>query len=210
MRFRQSRSLGSKANVVVGDLTSRVDDRTGEVALRTARTLAVAVRLLRIPSAVVLAAPVPFILTTLLLAAAADGGMRGALLVVGIAMAVVSGVIFGRRRRILQAVEDPDLLADELRVLINLTGKVEETRGALAQIAGGGGWRVLGRLQGVWKGTRMTGSWIDQIGDLRRARYFAPPKIGTTISLTMAALWLVPTSIVIALLALVGTAAGSL
>jgi hypothetical protein len=210
MRFRQSKSLGSKANVVVGDLTSRVDDRTGEVALRTARTLAVAVRLLRIPSAVVLAAPVPFILTTLLLAAAADGGMRGALLVVGIAMAVVSGVIFGRRRRILQAVEDPDLLADELRVLINLTGKVEETRGALAQIAGGGGWRVLGRLQGVWKGTRMTGSWIDQIGDLRRARYFAPPKIGTTISLTMAALWLVPTSIVIALLALVGTAAGSL
>jgi hypothetical protein len=210
MRFRQSRSLGSQANTVVGGLASSVDDRTGEVALRTARTLAVAVRLLRIPSAVVLAVPIPFILTTLLLAASADGGMRLALLVVGVAMVVVSGAFLGRRRRILQAVEDPDLLADELRVLINLTGKVEETRGALGQIAGGGGWRVLGRLQGVWKGTRMTGSWIDQIGDLRRARYFAPPKIGTTISLTIAALWLVPISIVIALLALVGTIAGSL
>jgi hypothetical protein len=210
MRFRQSRSFGTAANSAVGDFASRVDDRTGEVAQRTARTIAVAVRLLRIPSAVVLGVPVPFVVATLLLGLVADGGMRVVILVAGVLMAAVSAAFLGRRRRILQAVEDPEQLAAELRVLINLSGKVEETRGALAQIAGGGGWRLFNRIQGAWKGVAMTGGWIDQIGDLPRARYFAPPKIGTTVTLTIAALWLVPISIVVTLLALVATVADAI
>lgn len=210
MRFRPSRSFGTAANSAVGDFAARVDDRTGEVAQRTARTLAVAIRLLRIPSAVVGGLPVPFVLATLLLGASADGGLRVVILVAGILMAVVSAAFLGRRHRILQAVEDPDQLAAELRVMINLSGKVEETRGALAQIAGGGGWRVLNRVQGAWKGAAMTGTWIDQVGDLPRARYFAPPKIGTTVTLTIATLWLVPISIVVTLLALVATVAGTI
>jgi hypothetical protein len=69
---------------------------------------------------------------------------------------------------------------------------------------------VLGRLRGLWQGTQMTGHWIDEIGDLPRARYFGPPKIGTTITIAVAALWLVPVSIVVALFSLIGTVAGAL
>lgn len=55
----------------------------------------------------------------------------------------------------------------------------------------------------------MTGRWIDGIGDLPRARYFAPPKIGTTVSVTMAALWLIPVSIVVAVFAAIGSIASA-
>ena len=66
------------------------------------------------------------------------------------------------------------------------------------------------RLKGAWGGMSMTGRWIDGIGDLPRARYFVPPRIGTTVTITIAALWLVPISVVVALFALIGTIAGSL
>jgi hypothetical protein len=55
----------------------------------------------------------------------------------------------------------------------------------------------------------MTGRWIEGVGDLPRARYFVPPKIGTTVTVAIAALWLVPVSIVVAFLAVIGTVAGS-
>lgn len=93
--------------------------------------------------------------------------------------------------------------------MISLSDKVDETRGALSQIAGGGGWRIFNRLKGVWGGVSMTGRWIDGIGDLQRARYFAPPKIGTTVTIAVAAFWLVPVSVLVALFAMIGTIAGS-
>jgi hypothetical protein len=209
MKF-QSRSLGSQANAAVGDFASRVDDETGQVAQRAAGVIAVAVRLLRLPTALVLWAPVPFITMTLLLGLPADGAVRLVVLGVGALMALVSLAFWGRRRRIIQAVEEPDKLATELGIMISLSDKVDETRGAIAQIAGGGGWRLFGRLRGLWKGAAMTGGWIDRVGDLPRARYFGPPKIGTTVTITIAALWLVPISVVVALFALIGTVAGSL
>lgn len=209
MRIWGSGSLGSHANAAVGDLASKVDGRTEEVALRAARAIAVAVRLARIPSLLVLLVPLPFVFTTLVLGVVAHGPVGIVILLVGAAMLVVSGAFWGRRRRILQAVEEPDVLATELAIVIGLSGKVDETRGALTQIAGGGGWRLLGRLKGVWSGTKMTGRWIESVGDLPRARYFAPPKIGTSVALTTAALWLVPISVVVALFALVGAVAGS-
>jgi len=169
-----------------------------------------ATRVLRIPSAVVLAVPPPFILMTFVLGLVADGGLRAALLVAAVVMGAISAAFWGRRRRILEAVDDPQALATELGTMISLSDKVGETRGALGQIAGGGGWRIFTRLKGVWNGVSMPARWIDSIGDLRRARYFAPPKIGTTVTLTIAALWLVPISIVVTLFALIGTLAGSL
>jgi hypothetical protein len=132
------------------------------------------------------------------------------ILVIGVAMAIVAGAFWGRRHKILQAVEEPDKLATELGIMISLSDKVDETRGALSQIAGGGGWRIFSRLRGAWHGVGMTGRWIDGISDLPRARYFGPPKIGTTVTVAVAALWLVPISIVVALFALIGTIAGSL
>jgi hypothetical protein len=139
------------------------------------------------------------------------GGVEGVVITVaGLVMAAANGLFWARRKRVLKAVDDPAQLATELGIMLAMTGKVDETRGALTQIAGGGGWRILGRLRGVWQGTQMTGRWIDQIGDLPRARYFGPPKLGTTITITIVVLWLVPVSIVVALFSLVGTIAGSI
>jgi hypothetical protein len=208
MRF--GKSLGSQANTAVGGFASRVDDQTGEVAQRVAGVLTVAVRLLRLPTALLLYAPVPFILATFVLGLVADGGVRIVVLVAAVLMAAVSGAFWGRRRRIIQAAEEPDKLATELGIMISLSDKVDETRGALLQIAGGGGWRIFRRLKGVWGGMSMTGRWIDGIGDLPRAKYFGPPKVGTTVTIAVAALWLVPISVIVALFALIGTIAGSL
>ncbi|KQV75135.1 hypothetical protein ASC61_09040 [Aeromicrobium sp. Root344] len=208
MRF--AKSFGSQANTAVGGFASRVDDRTGEVAHRVAGVIAVAVRVLRLPTAVLQVVPVPFIAATLALGLVADGGVRVVVLVAGVLMAVVSGAFWGRRRAILRAVEEPDKLATELGIAISLSDKVDETRGALERVAGGGGWRLFDRLKGAWGGMSMTGRWIDGVGDLPRARYFVPPRIGTTVTITIAALWLVPISIVVALFALIGTIAGSL
>jgi len=191
-------------------MASRVDLQTGEAAQRATQVIVLAVKVLRIPTFLVLVAPIPFVAATLLLALNADGAGRIVGLVVGLFMAAVS-LMFGlRRQRILRAVEEPTALATELGIAVSLSGKVDETRTALTQIAGGGGWRVLSRLRGVWSGVGMTGRWIEGVGDLPRARYFVPPKIGTTVTIAIASLWLVPVSIVVAFLAVIGTVAGSL
>lgn len=209
MRFRRSGTLGAQANSVVNDIAARVDGRSTEVAQRAAQVIVVAVRVLRIPTALVGAASLPFIVATLVLGLLADGLGSILILAAGLVMAVVSALFWTRRRSVLRAVDDPEALATELAIMLTMTGKVDETRGVLTQIAGGGGWRVLGRLRGIWQGTQMTGRWIEQIGDLRRARYFGPPRLGTTITISVAALWLVPVSVVVAFFALIGTVAGS-
>jgi hypothetical protein len=190
-------------------MASKVDLQTSEAAQRATAVIVLAVKVLRIPTLLVLAAPIPFIVATLLLALNADGLGRTIGLVVGLLMAAIS-LMFGlRRQRILRAVEEPTALATELGIAVSLSGKVDETRNALTQIAGGGGWRVLSRLRGVWSGVGMTGRWIEGVGDLPRARYFVPPKIGTTVTLSIAALWLVPISLVVALFAVISSVAGA-
>lgn len=210
MKLRQVKSLGSQANKAAGDLAAKVDDQTGEVAKRAANVISLAVKVARIPTALVMILSWPFIITTIVLGLFADGGVRLVLLGVGVVMAVVSAAFWGRRRKILQAVEEPDKLATELGIMISLSDKVDETRGALSTVAGAGGWRIFGRLKGIWSGMAMTGRWIEGIGDLPRARYFGPPKIGTTVTVAVAALWLIPISMVVALLAVIGSIAGSL
>ena len=191
-------------------MAARVDGQTGEVAQRATSVIVLAVRVLRIPTLLVLIAPIPFIAATLLLAINAAGAGRAIGLVVGLLMAAVSFAFGARRQRILRAVEEPTALATELGIAVSLSGKVDETRTALTQIAGGGGWRVLSRLRGVWSGVGMTGRWIEGVGDLPRARYFVPPKIGTTVTIAIASLWLVPVSIVVALFTAIGSLASVL
>ena len=191
-------------------MAARVDGQTGEVAQRATSVIVLAVRVLRIPTLLVLIAPFPFIAATLLLAVNADGTARTIGLVVGLLMAAVSLAFGARRQRILRAIEEPQALATELGIAVSLSGKVDETRTALTQIAGGGGWRVLSRLRGVWSGVGMTGRWIEGVGDLPRARYFVPPKIGTTVAIAIASLWLVPISIVVALFTAIGSVASAL
>jgi hypothetical protein len=203
-------SWGARTNRGVEDMASRVDGQTGEVAQRATAVIVLAVKVLRIPTLLLLIAPWPFIAVTLLLAVNAAGTARLVGLVVGLLMAAASLKFGLRRQRILRAIEEPTALATELGIAVSLSGKVDETRTALGQIAGGGGWRVLSRLRGVWSGVGMTGRWIEGVGDLPRARYFVPPKIGTTVTIAVAALWLVPISIVVALFAAIGAIAGVL
>lgn len=209
MAWRRKTSLGKSANDAVTNLASKVDGETGDVARQVSRVVVVAVSALRIPSAIVLFLPIPFILLELLIALNASGGFRIIGVGLGLVMAAISLAFGGRRRKILQAVDDPDRLATEMGIMISLSDKVGETRGTLTQLAGGGGWRVFSRLQAVWSGTKMTGRWIDGIGDLPRARYFAPPKIGTTVSIAVAALWLVPISVIVAIFVVIGSIAST-
>ena len=209
MRSRRP-SWGARANQGVDAMAARVDGQTADVAERATQVIVLAVRVLRIPTLLMLAVPIPFIAATLLLALNAEGAGRTIGLVLGVLMAVVSFAFGARRHRILRAVEEPTALATELGIAVSMSGKVDETRTALTQIAGGGGWRVLSRLRGVWNGVGMTGRWIEGVGDLPRARYFVPPKIGTTVTVAVAALWLVPVSVVIALFAAIGSLASVL
>ncbi|MEH3032447.1 MAG: hypothetical protein PGN07_00025 [Aeromicrobium erythreum] len=198
---------GRRTNRAVDGMASRVDGRTEDAARRAAPVLVLAVKVLRWPTLVLLVLPIPFVLATFVLGLTMDGWWRVLVVVLSLVGAAISAAFAGRRRRILQAVEVPDALATELGIAVNLSGRVTESRGVLEAVAGGGGWRVLSRMKGLWSGVTMTGRWIDGIGDLPRARYFFPPKIGTTVMVTVASLWLVPISIVVCFLSFVGAVA---
>jgi hypothetical protein len=204
------RGWGRRTNEAASRVTARVDDGTGRAAERAAQLLVVAVRVLRIPTAILAVVPLPFIVTTALVAVASDGAFRVIGLVAAALMAVVAAAFAWRRRQVVKAVDDPVALATELAIMIEISGRADETRGILEQIAGGGGSRVFSRLRGAWRGVTMPARWIEGVEDLSRARNFAPPRIGWSISLTIAALWLVPISMVVALFAIVGGIAGSL
>jgi hypothetical protein len=201
--MKRARRIGKAANRTAENVAARVDARSPAVAHRLARLLAVAVVVLRLPSLVLGAVPWPFIVVTLAVAAAGSGGLRILGLVVGLALAAVS-VAFGlRRRAIIAAVDDRAELAAELQTALNLSSRFGEATLALEQIAGTGGWRLFSRLWALWRGVSLPVQWAEQIGDLPRARYFVPPKIGTTVALAYAAVWLVPISVAVAIIAVV-------
>jgi hypothetical protein len=201
--MKRARRLGKAANRTAENVAARVDATSPEVTHRLARLLALAVLVLRWPSLALWAIPWPFILVTLAVATAGSGGLRIIGLAVGLTLAAVS-VAFGMRRRaIIAAVDDRAELAAELQTALNLSSRFGEATLALEQIAGTGGWRVFSRLWAMWRSVSLPARWVEQIGDLPRARYFVPPKIGTTVALAYAAVWLVPVSVAVAIIAVV-------
>ncbi|HUP98999.1 MAG TPA: hypothetical protein VM093_00920 [Aeromicrobium sp.] len=204
---RRQRTWGQAANVAVGDLAGRVDTQTTDVAQRAASVLAFAVRLLRWPSLILLLAPLPFQLVTLVLALRADGVVRAVGLVACVLLASVSTAFGIRRSRILRAASDAPALGTELGIAVSMSERVDETRDVLTGILSGNGWRIFARLRSLWRGIGMTTRWIDQVGDLPRARYFVPPRIGTTVTLVIASLWLIPAAAVCAALSVVAALA---
>jgi hypothetical protein len=199
--------LSRNLNGGIDRVTGQVDGQTSQVAQHAARVLAVAVRLLRWPTLALLCAPIPFELVLLGLALSADGWARVLGLIV-VALLVAVTVTFGvRRNRILRAVAEPSALGTELGIAVSLSERVDDARDVLGEVVGGGGRQVFRRLRGLWHGISITGRWIEEVGDLPRARYFVPPKIGTTVALTWAAAWLIPVSIALTLLAGVGSIA---
>lgn len=204
------RSWRDRTNRAVHDATSRVDGQTADAARRAVAVIVPTVRLLRVPSLLLVLAPLPFLLATVALGLAAGGSVGTVLAVVALVVALAPGAFAVRRMRLLKAVEEPEQLATELGIAVAMSDRVEEARGALTSIAGGGGLRFMSRLKGVWSGIGMTGRWIDGVDDLARARWFVPPKIGTTVSIIIATLWSVPVSALLAFFTTVAAVAGSL
>ncbi|WP_313404376.1 hypothetical protein [Aeromicrobium sp.] len=203
------RNSGRRVNAAVDGLASKVDGQTADVARRAAPVITLAVRLLRWPSLLVLVAAWPFLAGLAVVALVADdtwlkvlaGGLAG----LG---AVVSAAFALRRHRVLDAVRDEPQFATELGIAVSLSDDVGEARQALGQLAGTtGGVRVFSRLKGLWRGFGVAPGVLESIDDLPRARWFFPPRIGTSVTLSLAALLLVPVSFLACLLLVIAAAA---
>lgn len=203
------RNSGRRVNAAVDGLASRVDGQTADVARRAAPVITLAVRLLRRPSLLVLVAAWPFLAGLAVVSLVADdtwlrvlaGGLAG----LG---AVVSAAFALRRHRVLDAVRDEPQFATELGIAVSLSDDVGEARQALGQLAGTtGGVRVFSRLKGLWRGFGVAPGVLESIDDLPRARWFFPPRIGTSVTLSLAALLLVPVSFLACLLLVIAAAA---
>lgn len=197
-------------NRALDQMAAQVDGQTSAVARNAARVLSVAVRLLRWPTLLLLGAPIPMEFAILALTLRAHGWARVAGLVVVVLLAAVSTAFAVRRHRILRAVEEPDALGTELGIAVSLSDRVDDARDVLGDVVGAGGWQLFRRLRGLWRGIATTGRWIETVGDLPRARYFVPPKIGTTVTLALAAAWLIPVSGAVLVFAIIGTVARAL
>lgn len=210
MGRNRRRSMRQRANEAVAAAAQRIDDSTGQAAGRAAHTLALTVRVLRVPTAVIGVIPIPFIVAVLLLGVQGSG--LGSIIAVigGAIMAVLSGLFFIRRQQLLNAVDDPEQLATELAIMAELSGRTHDGRGVLLQIAGDSGFAVFSRLRRLWSAAQPDGHWIRGIGDLPRAKWFGPPRIGTTIMLSISALWLIPISVIACLFTFIAVVAGSL
>jgi hypothetical protein len=202
--------IGESINGGIDRLAAQVDGQTSAVARNAARVISVAVRLLRWPSLALLCAPIPMELALLGLSLHAHGWARVVGLILVALMATVSTAFGVRRHRILRAVAEPDALGTELGIAVSLSDRVDDARDVLTDVASGGGWRMFDRLRGLWRGISTTARWIESVADLPRARYFVPPKIGTTVTLTLGAAWLIPASVILTVVAVIGTVARAL
>lgn len=206
--MNQRRTTRQRTNDAMRSAAARIDDQTGQTARRAAGALAVTVGVLRIPSLVIGVLPFPFIAAVLLMGAGGDSVGHVFTVLVAVAMAAVSALFFWRRQRMLTAVDDPEQLASELAIMSELAAKDNDSRTVLLQIAGDGGYRAFSRMRGLWTAGR--GPWMRAIGELPRAKWFGPPRVGTTVTVSIAALWLIPVSVVVCLFTLIAVAAGSL
>lgn len=210
-RFGRTRRAGSATNRAIGDLAGRVDNESGTVGRQAAKGLAVAVRILRIPTLLVLIAPWPFLAFIVLFGLSSSGWGRWILLIAALVMLAISALFGVRRYRIIQAASDTERLATEFGIAISLSDRLDDTRSNLALLAGAdGGWRPFSRLRGAWRASTMPVTWMNSVGDLPHARYFLPPRIGTTVTYTIAALWLVPIAVVVAFFVAVAALAGTI
>ncbi|WP_286930982.1 MULTISPECIES: hypothetical protein [Aeromicrobium] len=200
---------GRRVNAAVGGFTTRVDGQTELAAARAAQALRLAVRLLRWPSLGVMVVSWPFLAGLAIVSVLADDVWLSVLagLIAGVG-ALLSGAFAWRRQRILAAVEDEQQLATELGIAVAMSDDVGEARLVLGQLAGAtGGVRVFSRLKGLWRGFGLGPGVLQDAADLPRARWFFPPTVGTTVTLFLGVLWLVPISFVSCLLLAIALAA---
>lgn len=202
------RNTGRRVNAAVDGLAAKVDDQTGAVAAHAASVIVLAARVLRLPTLALVVAPLPFLLGLVAIGLAADDTwLRVTALVIAIGGLGVAGLFQWRRVAILRAVRDEQQLGTELGIAVAMSDDVGEARAALGQLAGGGGVRIFSRLKGLWHGAGVTEDVLTDATDLPLAKWFFPPKVGTTVTLFFAALWLVPIAFVSCLFLAIALAA---
>lgn len=187
------------------------DERSRQIARQAAQAITVAVRLLRVPTLLLWLFPLPAIALVWFIGFRGEGVGSYIALALAFGLTAVSAAFGWRRYRILRAVDDLEPLVSEITIAMDLSDHAGDIRTALTQAAGTqGGWRLFNRLQGAWRVSRTPDRWIRSVSDLPRARYFFPPRLATTVKLTILAALLIPASAIGAFLLGVGALAGTI
>jgi hypothetical protein len=176
-------------------MAGKVDGETSQVARRAVNVVVPTVRLARFPAYVLIGLTGLFTLGTAAIGFSHSGSVWFVVGLAGLVGAVAVALFAWRCFNFLQAVAEPEQLATEFGIAVSLSSRVDETRGALIQMASGGtehSWWE--RAKGALRTASLPASVIEGIGDLPRAKYFFAPKVGTTVLLTVMMLWLVPIS----------------
>lgn len=186
-------------------------DRRATAARHTAKALAVAIAVLRWPSALVMVVPVlPLLAVTIVLS-----GLRrptpmivlGVLLLVGLGIQIAFVL---RRRAYLRAAREPVELGAELRRLLALSAVTDEVLDLMRTVATRGGILLLRRLRATWSLIRLPDHLIGQLEHYPRARLFIPPALGVSAVLVMAQIYLAVLSWPVLVLVLALRAGGAL
>lgn len=185
------------------------DDRINAVARQTAQAITVAVRVLRIPTLVLLVMPLPFIALIIWLGVRGDGLGAAIALGFGLGMALISVAFAWRRRTMLRAAEDIEPLTSQIAIALAMSDNIDETRTAISQAAGSG-VGFFQRLHGAWNASQAPGRWIQTVNDLPLARPFFPPRLAVSLKLSVMAMALIPLSVVVSIFVAIGALAGTI
>ncbi|WP_098484599.1 hypothetical protein [Georgenia soli] len=160
-----------------------VDPSLREQFAQLAPVLALAVRVLRLPSLLLGLLPVLPLVVLTWLASGWDSPARQ----IGLVVAALGGaaVVFFlvRRARYLRATQDVGALAEDLVALTDLADLDADLGEALRSVIARGGLRVMSRIRGFWKLVSFPSRIDDHVDSLQRLRWFLPPLIGTTVTL---------------------------
>lgn len=143
-------------------------------------TLVLAVKVLRIPAALVGLPAIPALIALTILAATAQGWWRIGLLVACLAGWVCVALWWIRLKRYHDAIRDPDALASQLVAVFEMFDAGSEVFTRMLAVFEGGGLRVVYRLRTLWRVVRIPDYVTGQIEDLHAARWFIPPMPATT------------------------------
>lgn len=142
--------------------------------------LVLAVKVLRIPAALVGLPAIPALLAVTILAATAQGWWRIGLLAACLVGWLTVALWWIRLKRYHDAIHDPDLLADQLVAVFEMFDSGSEVFTRMLAVFEGGGLRVVYRLRTLWRLVRIPDYVTTQIEDLHAARWFIPPMPATT------------------------------
>ena len=170
------------------DVAVQTSDPVVEPGLREqfaqlAPVLALAVRVLRLPSLLLALLPVLPLVVLAWLAWGWDSPARQ----IGLAVSALGGaavvVFLVRRARYLQATRDVTALAEDLVTFTDLADLDADLGEALQSVISRGGLRLMSRIRGFWRLVSFPSRLEDHVDSLERLRWFLPPLVGTTVTL---------------------------